>query len=151
MNQYTIKLNDKRLPELKKLGEIISEECCFNNAEIVAKMMEKELMLSGYAEEYVFMLALDTVMHPLGIFEVTHGTVNANLVGKREIFIRALLCGAVNIILIHNHPSMNVTPSTEDRKVAGKIKEGGELLGVTLLDFIIIGDGFLSFREEGLL
>lgn len=151
MNQYTVRLNEKRIPELKKVGEIICKKSRCYNAEIIAGMMENAFSLSDYAEEYVYMLALDTAMHPLGIFELSHGTVNASLIGTRELFIRALLCGAVGFVLIHNHPSMDVTPSIEDRKIAEKVMQSGKLLGVQELDFIIIGNGFLSFKEEGLL
>lgn len=68
------------------------------------------------------------------------GTVNQSIVNPREIFIEALKCDAVNIVLLHNHPSGDVTPSRADLLITRKIKEAGELIGIHLLDHIIIGD-----------
>lgn len=80
------------------------------------------------------------------------GTVNNCLVCNREIFIRALLSGAVNIILCHNHPSGETTPSSEDIKITKAVSEAGKLIGITLLDHIIIGgDSYYSFDEFNLL
>ncbi len=69
----------------------------------------------------------------------------------REVFIRALLCGAVFIVVAHNHPSLNVVPSNEDVQVAKRFKEAGKLLGVKLGDFLIIGNGYYSFADVGIL
>ena len=92
------------------------------------------------------MISLDYKCHPLGFFEVSHGTVNSSIVDPRSVFIRALLSGATSIILCHNHPSGDCTPSKEDVLLTKRIKEGGELLGIELLDHVIIGTGFLSMR-----
>ena len=98
------------------------------------------------AEEHIWLVCLDTPGHILGIFEASKGTVNGALCSSREIFIRALLCGAVNIILVHNHPSGDLTPSDPDIAVAKKIRQAGQLLGVSLLDFIIVGrDNSMNF------
>ena len=68
------------------------------------------------AEEYMHMLCLNTKNRVIGVFEISHGTVNASIVGTREIFQKALLANAVSIILMHNHPSGDPTPSREDIK-----------------------------------
>lgn len=107
--------------------------------------------LNQLAEEYLYMIALSTKNKPLGIFEVSHGTVNASLVNPREIFIRLLLSGASNFILAHNHPSGSCTPSNEDCKLTDRINDCARLMGIPLLDHIIIGDGYLSYKEKGLL
>ena len=80
------------------------------------------------------------------------GTVNASLISSREIFIEAVRCQAVHIILIHNHPSGNPAPSSEDILLTKRIQEAGLLIGIELLDHIIIGDRcYVSLREENLM
>lgn len=100
------------------------------------------------AEEYVWMIALDTKCNPIGIFEVSHGIVNASLVSPREIFIRLCLCGASGFVLAHNHPSGDILPSKEDIQITSQIIEAGKILNINLFDHIIIGDGYYSFREN---
>lgn len=119
-----------------------------SSPESIVELLNECFRLNKMAEEYLYMIALDTKCHPLGVFEVSHGTVNSSLVSPREIFIRAILCGATYIILSHNHPSGVVTPSKEDREVYKRIKESGKLIGIELLDNIIIGDGYYSFLEH---
>lgn len=80
------------------------------------------------------------------------GTINSSLVSPREIYLRALQSQAVNIILLHNHPSGDPTPSKEDIRTTTRVAECGNMLGITLIDHIIIGDNkYTSFREKGIL
>lgn len=84
--------------------------------------------------------------------QITRGTVNASLASPREIFVAALRHGAVLLVLLHNHPSGDPTPSEEDYILTDRLSEAGRLLSVPLLDHIIIGDlTFFSFRECGYL
>ena len=77
------------------------------------------------------------------------GTVNASVISPREIFVEALAARAVQIILLHNHPSGDASPSQEDLNVTRRIKEAGQLLGIALTDHIIIGEhAYVSLREE---
>lgn len=77
------------------------------------------------------------------------GTVNASVISPREIFVEALASRAVQIILLHNHPSGDASPSQEDLNVTRRIKEAGQLLGIALTDHIIIGEHtYVSLREE---
>ena len=77
------------------------------------------------------------------------GTVNASVISPREIFVEALTSRAVQIILLHNHPSGDASPSQEDLNVTRRIKEAGQLLGIALTDHIIIGEhAYVSLREE---
>ncbi len=79
------------------------------------------------------------------------GTVNSSLANPREIFLSAVSYHAVGILLVHNHPSGDCTPSQADVDFTQRVKEAGELLGIPLLDHIIIGDcKYLSFREQGI-
>ena len=80
------------------------------------------------AEEYVCLLALDTKCRVLGIFEVGHGTVNACLLHTREIMIKNLLCAASAFIVIHNHPSGELSVSRDDVSTTKKLYEAGELI-----------------------
>ncbi|MFQ3905955.1 RadC family protein [Staphylococcus parequorum] len=78
------------------------------------------------------------------------GTLNSSIVHPREIFSEAVKCASNAIIVLHNHPSGDVTPSTEDIKTTERLKECGQVLGIDLLDHIIIGDHtYLSMVEEG--
>ena len=82
--------------------------------------------------------------------DISIGTVNASLLAPREIFIEALKYEAVNIILLHNHPSGDPTASNEDVSTTVRIKRAGDLLGIKLLDHIIIGDNtYTSMAERG--
>lgn len=122
-----------------------------SNPETIAKMMVDLYQLDVQAEEYVYMIAFNTKQKPLGVFEVSHGTVNASILNPREVYLKALLVGAVNIVLIHNHPSGDTTPSQEDIHATKRIKDAGQLLGVKLIDHIIIGDTYKSLAEDGYL
>lgn len=80
------------------------------------------------------------------------GTVNASMISPREIFLEALSSRAVQIILLHNHPSGDARPSREDLNVTKRVGEAGALLGIALTDHIIIGErSFVSLREKNYL
>lgn len=117
----------------------------------IKKLMTESFHLDSKADEYVYMIAFNTKMRVLGVFEISHGTADCSPVEPRGVFMRALFAGATNIILVHNHPSSveEVFPSKEDKKLSKRIKEAGDLLGIKLLDHIIIGgDNFYSFMEN---
>lgn len=102
--------------------------------------------------EHVVLLLLDTKCHKIKDFVISKGTVNAALAEPREIFLKAVRYGAVNIVLLHNHPSGDVSPSSADISITKKVFQAGELLGIQLVDHIIIGDNrFFSFREKGMI
>ena len=83
---------------------------------------------------------------------VSRGTVNASLATPREIFIEALRYRAVSLILVHNHPSGDPSPSREDVAFTKRVRLAGEVVGIALLDHIIIGDNaFMSLKERGIL
>jgi len=82
---------------------------------------------------------------------VSLGTLTASLVHPREVFRPAIVDGAAAIAFVHNHPSGDTTPSHEDRVLIKRLKECAELLGIRLLDSVIVGDGYLSMQEEGIL
>jgi DNA repair protein RadC len=83
---------------------------------------------------------------------VSIGSLNQSIVHPREVFKTALLSNAAALILIHQHPTGDPTPSSEDIAITRRLKEAGEIIGVKVLDHVIVGDGeYLSFVERGLL
>ena len=103
-------------------------------------------------QEHMKLLMLNTKSQLIGETNVSKGTVNAALVSPRELFIEALDKGAVSIILLHNHPSGDPAPSTNDILLTKRVKDAGALIGVELLDHIIIGNNcYMSFSESGLM
>lgn len=103
-------------------------------------------------KEYFFAVHLDGKNRILCIDCISIGSLNQSVVHPREVFKSALLSSAACLILAHNHPSGDPTPSSEDINVTRRLKDSGDILGVKILDHIIIGsDNFLSFSERGLI
>ena len=82
---------------------------------------------------------------------VSCGSLNQSIVHPREVFKTALLSNAAALLLVHNHPTGDPTPSSEDREVTRRLQEAGTLLGIKVLDHIIVGDHYFSFVEGGLI
>ncbi len=106
--------------------------------------------------EQVLALHFDTKQALIGIHVVSVGTLESRLVHPRDVFKAAYLSNASALILAHNHPSGDPTPSGEDRALSDRLRQAGELLGVTLLDFVIVTDPidglrYYSFKESGVL
>lgn len=147
-----------RLTENKRVA--LEKEISVNRPDLVsiirspedAAVVGKEFMrIHEEPEEYMYMLCLNNKNRVTGIFEISHGNVNSSIVGPREVFQKALLANAVSIILIHNHPSGDPSPSNEDINVTKRLTEAGDLLGVKVLDHLIIGDRYISLKEKGYL
>ena len=103
-------------------------------------------------QEVLLLLMLNQKGRLLKEKYVFRGTVNASIVSPREIFLEALSARAVQIILLHNHPSGDARPSREDLDTTRRIQEAGELLGIHLTDHIIIGEhAYVSFQEKNYL
>ena len=103
-------------------------------------------------QEMLVCMMLDTKNHILREKVMTKGTVCASLISPREIFLEALKFHAVNVIIVHNHPGGDPSPSPADIDVTERIKEAGELLDIRLVDHIIVGDrSYFSFRQEDML
>ena len=137
--------------ELVKESSKIYEVDKISSPTDVGDYIEKVFNLSSQAEEVMVMLVLDTKNNVIGAFEVSRGSLNSSIVHPREVFKRALLLNGASIILAHNHPSGDTTPSREDIDVTKRLVEGGNILGIEVLDHLIIGDNgrYRSFREMG--
>lgn len=105
------------------------------------------LIEDGKQEEF-HVVTLDTKNHVIDTHQVTVGTLDASLVHPREVFRVAIKDAASSVILVHNHPSGDPTPSREDRQVTDRLTESGKLLGIDVLDHIVLGqNGSVSIRE----
>ena len=103
-------------------------------------------------QEKLLVAMFDAKCSLLGDKVISMGTVNASFISPREIFLAALNQKAVQIILLHNHPSGHPFPSNQDKISTEMIKKCGDLLGIRLADHIIIGDNrYYSFKEKGLI
>ena len=115
------------------------EKLKFNSPDKIVEFLCRSFNMNRLAEEYMYMIALNTANYPIGVFEISHGSVNMSIASSREIYIRALLCGATSIVIAHNHPSERIHPSSDDINTTKQLFEAGKLLNVELLDSIIIG------------
>ena len=109
--------------------------------------------LGGYLDDKLdqeeFLIAtLDTKLRVRRVVRITRGTLDASLVHPREVFRAAIADAAASILLIHNHPSGDPTPSWQDREVTRRLKEVGEIVGINVIDHIIVGNHVVSLAES---
>lgn len=122
---------------------------CKNSQTVADYFME---LLRHRETECVVLASLDAKGRILKESQLSSGSVRMSLISPREIFLEALSQKAVNIILVHNHPSGDPTPSESDIELTHAVKEMGDKLEIILLDHVIIGDTcYFSFRENGIL
>lgn len=102
--------------------------------------------------EHFCALILNAKNHVIAREKISIGTLNSSAVHPRELFKAAIRRSAAAIILVHNHPSGDPAPSSEDLEVTAKLVEAGKIVGIQVLDHIIIGDNmFVSFKAKGLI
>jgi DNA repair protein RadC len=107
-------------------------------------------LIGDYQKEYFILLCLDTKNGIIKKEVVSMGSLNSNVVHPRETFKPAILASAAHILVLHNHPSGDPTPSREDIAITEKLRDSGEILGITLLDHVIIGKNRnYSMKESG--
>lgn len=148
---YSVLLNDNELPELvpdkPRLWGGDAEQ--FQAPGDVVLMLNQVFELYRQAEEHLYMVALNHRLHPIGVFEVFHGTNCNCCANPREIFLRAALIGAARIVIAHNHPGGSIVPSHDDDVTTVKVSEAGMILGIELVDHIIVSrQGFFSYKEN---
>lgn len=112
----------------------------------------RTLGIQDECEEYFYIICMNTKGVVVGVHEVSHGDLSMSPVHPREVFKRALVNNAASVILSHNHPSGDPSPSDADRILTERLEECGKLLGIKVLDHIIIGgDEHYSFAGNGLI
>ena len=128
----------------------LPERLKINEPEVVYKKYEP--LLAHLRREIFSILILNSANILIRDVQISEGILNASLVHPREVFRAAILESAASIILLHNHPSGEVTPSREDHSITQRLVEAGRLLNIPVLDHIIIGrKKYFSFKEAGLL
>ncbi|HHD2752710.1 TPA: DNA repair protein RadC [Clostridium perfringens] len=116
----------------------------------VAELVLDELRM--LQQEVLILLTLDTKNKVISKKEIFRGGLNSSLVHPREIFREAVKDSAASIIICHNHPSGDPTPSRDDINITTRLKECGKMMGIELLDHLIIGDNrFISLKEKDIL
>jgi DNA repair protein RadC len=119
------------------------------NSPVEAYELGKVLM-EETDREHLLVCCLDTKNQPINLHVVSIGSLNSSIIHPREIFKAAILSNAASIILYHNHPSGDPTPSSEDLSATERIRECGKLMGIDLLDHLILGENtYYSMREKG--
>ncbi|SKB58426.1 DNA replication and repair protein RadC [Acetoanaerobium noterae] len=104
-----------------------------------------------YKKKEIFrVVLLNTKNVIIGSKDISEGSLNASIVHPREVFLEAIKKSANKMILMHNHPSGDPTPSSEDINITKRLISAGQIVGIEILDHVIIGDGsFYSFKENG--
>lgn len=150
ITKYTTLMNEDRMAVLVKESDAeYGTSKKLNDPTTVVDMLNTVFNLDKQTEEYVYLIALDASCKPKGVFEVSHGIVNASLLSPREVVQKVLLCNSVNFIIAHNHPSGSVSPSREDKDIYTRLLRCGNLMGTPLIDSIIVGENgnYYSFKE----
>jgi DNA repair protein RadC len=144
--------------QLLALGEISQRFKSFKSGEEYKISQPKDaadiLMetMRHLKQECLKVIMLNTKNIVITIKDVSAGSLNSSIVHPRELFREAIRRSSASIIICHNHPSGDPSPSSEDINLTHRIKECGKLIGIELLDHIIIGDGcYVSLKEKGIL
>ncbi len=134
-----------------RVNYIQTEEKLFDVREPCDVVTFVRKVLSDNSREHVVALYLNG-SHSVASFSIISiGTANATTLHPREVFQRAISCGAISLVICHNHPSGQLKASAEDERATRVLKDAGALLGIPLLDHIIVTDtGFHSMKESGL-
>ena len=126
------------------------DELVYNDPKVIGSYYMEEMRHEN--QEIVIVLCLSSKGRLLGKKMVSRGSVNAAFLDPREIYKEALSRRAASIILLHNHPSGDPSPSAEDIEITNRIAQAGELIGIPLLDHLVIGDrSYVSMRQSRIL
>jgi DNA repair protein RadC len=138
VRELTLKYRGKKRPSFEAA-----------NAPEPAARLIRQVLPDNVREHFVALL-VDARTQVVGYYLVATGTGSSCPVGAREVYQAAVVAGAHALVVGHNHPTGDSTPSLEDRAVTQRLKAAGELLGIQVLDHLIIGaDAFYSFHEHG--
>jgi len=121
-----------------------------NSPEVIARFLKSSL--ENLTQEFFIVLDIDTKGKILEKREVFKGSLSMSVVHPREVFKLAIKNSASSIVCVHNHPSGDPTPSSQDIDITKRLEEVGDLVGIRLLDHIIIGyNKYVSLKEKGLM
>lgn len=149
-NWYQAELTVQLIPRMLREGP----ETLIKSPGDVLTLMG-DLRLS--TQEVFAVITLNTKNRMIGRHVITIGIADGSLAHPREVFRRAIMDNAVALVLVHNHPSGDTTPSTQDLHVTRQLVEAGKIIGIQVLDHVIVGDDTagapkaLSLRESGLI
>lgn len=146
LREMTIRYRASRSPEGAPvmIGRIVRSA-----GDVAAALLA---LLENEPTEVVLVLCLSAKLRVIAYHEVSRGSLDATSAHPREVFKAALLSNAASLVLAHNHPSGDPTPSADDRHCTQRLAAAGRLLGVTVVDHVIVGEGrWFSFRDAGLL
>ncbi|MBY6916896.1 JAB domain-containing protein [Clostridium botulinum] len=150
-------IKEGKASQILALAELFRRFRTFKSADRDIKIMSPNdiaMLINGemslLKQEILKVIFLNTKNIVIGTKDVFKGSLNTSIVHPREIFKEAVNKSSAKIIICHNHPSGDPTPSKEDINITLRIKECGEIMGIQLLDHIIIGkNGFISLKEKG--
>ena len=134
--------------QMKRTDKSLRGSGPINRPEAVTDMVKPIFNMAD--REVVAVISLDARLFPVAFEVVAVGGIASCIVDVSNIFKHAILCNAAHVLCVHNHPSGDSSPSTEDLQITKRIKLAGDLLGISLTDHIIIGkDTYYSFKEQG--
>lgn len=137
---YKTKVKPSQRPKITTSGE---------SAELLQKIWNEDKI--EFVEQFKVLL-LNRCNRVLGVVDISSGGITGTVADPRLIFVAALKANATSIIISHNHPSGNLSPSRADEELTQKIKNAGLFLDIKLLDHVIVTtEGYYSFADEGLL
>ncbi len=129
-----------------------AEEIRIRSSRDVAEFFRNSIPFDISTVELMGIIILDAKNVPLGVYEVHRGGIDASIVDPRAVFQPVMMLGGSGVILCHNHPSGNATPSPEDVAITERLVQASTSLGVRLLDHIVLGrDGYFSFLDAGMM
>ena len=140
--QYDVYLSENRTPYLEYVKDVRSDaDGVYRTPNAILDLLNLAFRANELAEERLWLIGFDAQHHCVGLFEVSHGSANRSVASSASILKRALLIGAISIIVAHNHPSGVVTPSDEDIAFTKQLHIAARLCDIVLNDHIIIGAG----------
>jgi DNA repair protein RadC len=128
-----------RLHLVCEAGEGDEPEPVLRTSPDVARVLRP--LFDGIDREKFVVVLLDTKHRAIGVNTVSVGSLTASIVSPREVFKPAIVGNAAALLLAHNHPSGDPSPSAEDIELTKRLRDAGELLGIRVLDHVILGDG----------
>lgn len=150
-NRKQIKL-EKLLAECEMLAREVAGDACTQPEEAYAQVLKHFPGISRARKENFLLIGLNGRRQVIFTETISVGTLTATLVHPREVFKRAIIESCSSVVIAHNHPSGDPTPSHEDRLLTERMSQAGRLLGINLDDHLVIGKGcFVSLRRLGLL